>query len=131
MNRYKYHEPVERVFESDYSCNMEYSVPDLRIGDYLHVDFSKVSAGIPNGYQCYIININDEFIDVIMEYQPMFSSGWERRSIPKIEFKTTFWACTLQRRSCDVAKILNTFKQHGKPWVEEHPFLTQETRSDE
>lgn len=119
MNRYKYHEPIARVFEPEYTCNIEYTVPDLRIGDYLHVDFDKVTVGIPNGYQCYITNISQDTIEVIMENQPMSSSGWDRAVINKEDFKQTFWACTIQRRNADVAKILNTFKQHGKPWVEE------------
>lgn len=90
-------------------CNIDFAVEDLKVGDFLHVEWSKTKCGIPNGYQCYILKINEDDIDVIMEYQPASCSGWCYDTIKKSEFKKTFWSCNIHRRNVNMEKLIQKF----------------------
>lgn len=112
MNRYKLHEPkIEPTGE--YYCNWDWSVKDLRPGDFLSVEWSKVSVGIPNGYQCYILTINIDSIYVLVEEQPASNTGWAYEAIPKDKFSQRFWATNIHRRNVDIDRLINLFQEQG------------------
>lgn len=114
MNRYKLHLSREELEpKGTYSCNKVWDVADLRPGDFLSVEWSKVSCGIPNGYQCYVLKINEDSIDVLVEEQPATNTGWCYDTIPKKGFAERFWSNNIHRRNVDMKEILEAFKENN------------------
>lgn len=112
MNRYRLHEGKTEP-TGEYPCNWDWVVSDLKVGDFLSVEWPKVTVGIPNGYQCYILSINESSIRVLVEEQPASSTGWCYETISKDVFKKRFWATNIHRRNVDIDKLIAQFAEQG------------------